>query len=471
MKTQTKIALVFFTFSISIILFLSGSIYYFTTQYSFDDFYKRLEIRAIVNARMLVDSTEHSSILKEVREIHLAPLANEREYVMEFTPDLVKKGAAAIPGLPQSFFIGIARDGEATHRIGSTFYTGLRHKGQDKEYVVVVSADSYYNDHHLIYLRNIFLIGILVATILTLVISLIFSKMVFNPVKEITRKVKDIGSQNLSVRLPYIGSNDEIAELANTFNGMIDRLQTTFATQQNFINNASHELNTPLTAIIGQAEVALSKERSAAEYIQCLQIILRKAERLEQITRSLLNLAQTGFDGKGLKTERIRADQLAWDVKNTIDIMYPGNKVQLNLSELPENSEELKIRGNGKLLHTCLSNIVSNACKYSNNDIVIITVRSAGTRVWIVVKDYGIGIPQNELQHIYDPFFRCSNAKNFDGYGIGLALTRSIIRLHNGDINIFSGVDAGTTVEISFPIDVAPKQEESSPAAIEEQTK
>lgn len=456
MKTQTKIALIFFIFSLSIVIFLSASIYFFTSRYSFDDFYKRLEIRAIVNARMLDSVTTQSSILKEVREVHLSRLLNEKEYVFELSNADKASAEFTLPGVPVSFFEEVVLNGKAFYRLNNTFYCGVRYEGETKEYIVVVSADNYYNTHHLLYLRNVFVIGILVTAILTLAISVVFSRMVFNPVKQITTRVREIGFKNLSLRLDRRGGSDEVAELEKTFNNMLDRLETVFVTQQNFISNASHELNTPLTAIIGQAEVALSKERDADEYKQTLDVILRKAERLEQITRSLLNLAQTGFDGKTQKNERIRADQLVWDVKNTIDMIYPDNKVELNMSLLPENPENLKIRGSEKLLHTALSNIVSNACKYSNNKTVIVTIRSAGNKVWIIVRDFGIGIPSEDLAFIYDPFFRGSNAKNFDGYGIGLALTRNIVRLHNGDIRITSAVGAGTAVEISLPIDRIP---------------
>ena len=457
MRTQTKIAIIFFIFSLSVVIFFSVSIYFSTSRYSFDDFYKRLEIRAVVNARMMVDSAAGgSSVLKEVRQVHLEPLPNEKEYFFELTGN-IDNVARELLDVPRSFIDEIVLRGKADYRVKNTFYSGLRYNGKAGEYLVVVSADNYYDTHHLLYLRNVFVVGIVVTAIFTLVISVVFSKMVFNPVKEITRRIREIGFQNLTLRLHNRGVNDEIAELGKTFNKMLDRLQTVFVTQQNFISNASHELNTPLTAIIGQAEVALSKERSAADYKESLEIILRKAERLEQITRSLLNLAQTGFDGKTLKNERIRGDQLVWDVKNTIDMIYPDNKVQLNLSHLPENPENLKIRGNERLLHTALSNIVSNACKYSNNKKVIITIRSTGNRVSITVRDYGIGIPESELEYIYDPFFRASNAKNFDGYGIGLALTKNIIRLHDGEIRVSSGLDKGTAVEISLPIDrIAP---------------
>lgn len=204
MRTQSKIALIFFIFSLSVVIFLSGSIYYVTSQYTFDDFYKRLEIRAVVNARMLDSTNVQSSVLKEVRQIHLEPLPNEKEYFYELVNGQITE--SAIPELPRTFFQEIVTNGKSTFRIGETFYSGLHHKGDNREYIVVVSADSYYNTHHLRYLRNVFIIGILITAVLSLIISVIFSRMVFNPVKEITRRAKEIGIKNLSLRLHHRGS-------------------------------------------------------------------------------------------------------------------------------------------------------------------------------------------------------------------------------------------------------------------------
>lgn len=233
---------------------------------------------------------------------------------------------------------------------------------------------------------------------------------------------------------------------------MLDRLETSFETQNNFISNASHELSTPLTTIIGEADVTLVKERTTAEYIDALTVIQKEAERLEKITKSLLFLAQTGLTGKVQKFEKVRADQLLWDVKSTIDKINPKNKVQLNLSLMPDNPEQLKIQGNEQLLHLAISNLINNACKYSNNQTVIVSIGTAGDKVIIVIKDLGIGIPENELKYIYDPFFRASNTREYEGYGIGLPLTRNIVRLHKGELIVNSKINEGTTVQISFPI-------------------
>jgi signal transduction histidine kinase len=449
MKTQTKIAAIFFIISLATIVITSGLVYYFIIQYSFTDFFKRLEIRAVVAARSMLE--EESSILEEVRQQHLEKLPEEQEYFFKVEGNRIVDSKANQLGLPNSFFSTLLEQGTASHQQSDIFFSGIKYENKDGVYAVIVSAENYYNSHHLAYLRNILLVAIVVMSFLALYVSILFSKYVFNPVKIITNSVKEISSQNLHLRLQQSTGNDEISELTVTFNDMLDRLETTFETQNNFISNASHELSTPLTSIIGEAEVTLSKERDAVEYKEAIQNILKEAERLENITRSLLMLAQTGFDGKKQKFDRVRTDQLLWDVKETIETINPRSHIQINLNLLPEIPEKLKIMGNAKLLHLALANLVNNACKYSNNQLVTMSIGTSDNQVIIIVKDQGIGIPEEEIKHIFDPFYRASNTKSYEGYGIGLPLTRNIVRMHQGEIVVRSKLNHGTTVQLSFP--------------------
>jgi signal transduction histidine kinase len=211
-------------------------------------------------------------------------------------------------------------------------------------------------------------------------------------------------------------------------------------------------LRTPLTAIIGEADVALSKLRQTDEYIETIKIILDEAEKLDRKTQALLFLAQTGFNGKVQKFGKVRMDQLLWDVKETIEKINPKSKIFMDLSLLPENPMKLKVNGNEQLLHLAITNVISNSCKYSNYQTVYVSLGASDDFVILVVKDQGIGIPVEELKYIYDPFFRASNTKKYEGYGIGLPLTRNIIRMHKGELLVTSIENEGTTVQIKLPI-------------------
>ncbi|RYF40466.1 MAG: hypothetical protein EOO38_21880, partial [Cytophagaceae bacterium] len=251
-----------------------------------------------------------------------------------------------------------------------------------------------------------------------------------------TQKVKNINTENLHVRLNIGKNKDEISDLAHTFNNMLDRLETSFESQNNFVSNASHELSTPLTSIIGEAELALHKERSPERYREAMTIILKESERLRAIIQSLLNLAQTGFDGKKQTLVTLRADEVVVSAKNAVDRIYPGNQVRIDYGLLPEDDDKLKIKANEPLLILALTNIMLNACKYSDNQPVVVAIGSTNTKLVIIIRDKGIGIPKEELQYIYDPFFRASNTGEVKGYGIGLPLARNIIRIHQGELRI-----------------------------------
>lgn len=453
MKTKTRIAVYFALLAIGILMLFSGSVYYFAIRYSFDDFYKRLEIRAVVAAKALLEEDEtDGSVFDEVRKEHLEKLPNEQEYFIPVKPDEDFAADANRLGLPKEYLEKILQERAADYRKKNTFYAGILYNDNQGDFIVIVSAENKYSSRHLADLRNIFLFVLFISLLFVLSVAAIFSRYVFTPVKNMTRQARDISTNNLHLRLPQLKGNDEISELAATFNNMLDRLETSFETQNNFISNASHELRTPLTSIIGETDLALTKPRSAEEYVRTLHTISEEAARLDNITKSLLFLAQTGFDGTRQKFTEIRVDELMWEVKNTQARISPKSVVNLDLSLLPENEEKMKISGNEQLLHLAFTNIVNNACKYSDYKPVSVAVASTGNKIVVVIKDTGIGIPAKELKHIYDPFFRASNTHRYEGYGIGLPLARNIIRMHRGDLEVSSTENKGTVIQVTFPV-------------------
>ena len=243
-----------------------------------------------------------------------------------------------------------------------------------------------------------------------------------------------------------------MSQLAQTFNNMLNRLETAFETQNNFISNASHELRTPLTIISGEIELAMKAQTSLENQQETFLRIKNEAERLEHIITSLLGLAQSGFNGKTQPWENVRVDELLWEIKNDLYQVKSESKIVLDFSLLPEDETQLTLKANLNLIKLAITNIVSNACKYSDNKTVTITLSSVKNILSIAIKDEGIGIPQDDIQHIFEPFFRASNTSNFKGYGIGLPLSLNIVRLHRGSIAIKSQEEIGTEIKILLPI-------------------
>ncbi|ADF51314.1 two-component system sensor histidine kinase [Zunongwangia profunda SM-A87] len=428
----------------------SGFIFFSISDYSYTDFYKRLEIRAITMAKIELEDDQDINVVKEIRQDFLEELPNEKITIIDLQQfDIHSKSNLSIP---VSFLEEIENLKRAYYKNKNTFYSGIKYHNRGKDYLVIVSAENYYNTHHIVYLRNLLFIASLISILIIIFIAWFFSRRVLRPLQMIIGDMKKISTENLNFRLKEPQDNEELRSLTSTFNNMLNRLETSFETQKNFISNASHELNTPLTSIIGEADVTLAKERSKEEYIISLKNILEDAGKLDKKTKALLFLAQTGYDGKAQTFISLRIDELVIDVKETVEKIYPEAVIHLDFDSLPENPDKLTVNGNTQLLHLAISNVVMNACKYSKNRKVNFALAASDKNVIITVKDKGIGIPENELPYIFDPFFRGSNTENFHGYGIGLPLTRNVIKMHNGSVIATSSKAEGTIMEIKIPI-------------------
>ena len=242
--------------------------------------------------------------------------------------------------------------------------------------------------------------------------------------------------------------------LTNTFNDMLDRLETAFETQNNFVSNASHELNTPLNSYHWGGRLCAVEIKNCQNNINSrLLIIMQQGDKLKNITQSLVQLARSSFH-ENLKMEEVNINELLFDAKQNVSNVYSTCTIE-TVIESKQFASNDNI-GNQQLLELALSNVLLNACKYSNS------LPGYGSTLQFnrklcnnqLLKTKALAYLKNELKNIFDPFFRASNVKSIDGYGIGLPLTQNIIRLHKGNIEINSSEDNGTEVVIKLPIKV-----------------
>lgn len=455
MKIQTKTTILFTILTAAIFLFLNITVYFFINSYSHTDFNKRLELRARISAKYRFEQGEVSTeAFREIQKQYLEKLPEEEPFIIP-VDSLSGKPLKPVPSqLPATFIKKIFEEKGNTVYYQSRFrhYAGLYYNDETGIFLVIKSAINKYGSQMMHHLLIIKLITFLCSVVLIYTVGLYFSKKTFKPIRDAIGSVKEISEVNLHLRLPEKEGSDEIAELTRTFNQMLGRLELAFEIQNNFIGNASHELRTPLTAIVCEADFSLHRERNAEEYKKSMQQILNQAEKLQALTKGLLELAQTGFDGQKQRQETIRLDQLLIDVKSNCDAIIPGNNIQVDLSHMPDDEKSISIKGNYDLLKVAVGNIVINACKYSRNQLVILQLLPEGFHVIIKVKDVGIGIPEEELKYIFDPFFRASNTQEYKGHGLGMPLSNNIIRLHNGSIHVCSSQKEGTLVTITLPL-------------------
>lgn len=451
MKIRTKIALVFTLMTGTILFLLSAFVYVVSSEHMEEHFLTRLKVSASIAAES--EFEDETNLVREIRDRHLQKLRREKEWFFEDNSAFPREVLKALPRAPKSFIENLMEGGSAASRQGFEYYTGFRYQSAStngKQYFVIASAYDEDGEETLLFLRTMLIIGFSVSCVLVFALGRLFANRIMKPIADIISKVHEITKTNLSERLGSAKGNDEIAEMAATFNNMLDRLETTFELQSNFIGNASHELNTPLTAILGEVEIIRSAPRSPEEYVESLGIIDYEAKKLRDVTSSLLRLSSISYEGKKQKIERLQLDELLMDIKINFDRRMPANKVRMLVQAHEGNTTAYCIVGSSVWLELAITNVIQNSIKYSDNKEVLVTLSSSEQHCFIEISDQGIGIPEEDMRYVFEPFFRGSNTGPYKGYGIGLPLAARIVRLHAGELQIFSKPNTGTKVTLKF---------------------
>ncbi len=284
---------------------------------------------------------------------------------------------------------------------------------------------------------------------LILIGSFIITQKALLPLTKKIQHANAISASNLHQRLEVFNPDDEIGKLAIAFNKLLDRLELAFEAHKSFISNASHEIRNPLTAIMGEAEIAVSKSRSPEEYKESLNAILSEAEMLNSTVNNLLQLAKVTANEDGVWFENFDFSTFLSEVKTSFDFHNPKNKIVVNQSNI-ENI--LAVLGNKNLLKAAIFNLFDNAVKFSENKQVIVNLSTENKFVKLKISDMGQGISHEDLKNVKAPFYRGKNAIQIKGSGIGLSLTDKVVNLHKGDLTIQSQLDVGTDVEILLPL-------------------
>ncbi len=346
----------------------------------------------------------------------------------------------------------------ATQQYANFFNDTIQGVGQiftreDGTYVVIVTAVDKVGIRVLANLRTIIASALVACILIMSVLSYIISTRLIWPISRKIQKANSISVKNLHERLIVYNASDELGELAIAFNNLLDRLDAAFNSQKLFVANASHEIRNPLTAILGEAEVALEKERTTEDYKESLRNIILDADRLNILVNNLLQLSTVNYNPSDIKRERISVLRLLNEARGKYDLLNPDNQIRVDVEQLTD-TEGIFTTGNMNLLETALINIFDNASKFSDNSPVQVALIITDNTVTIEVQDQGLGIAPEDIPKITQPFFRADNVRQIRGTGIGIPLTLRIMELHNGKLEVISILNEGTLVRITLPIAV-----------------
>ena len=212
----------------------------------------------------------------------------------------------------------------------------------------------------------------------------------------------------------------------------------------------------PLTSISSQLEVALQRARTPEEYQQVINSVYQDTRQLSKLTQTLLEFARASGTAAGLEIDLIRIDEVLLRLPGEITKTNALFTVTLEFDRLPEAEEELLVFGNEELLFTAIRNIVTNACKYSDDHHAVVRLSVEGKEIRIAVEDKGKGISQEEWENIFQPFYRTDDGVGVPGFGLGLSLARRIVQLHKGFVSVDSVVGRGSTFFIRLPTAQSP---------------
>ncbi len=335
---------------------------------------------------------------------------------------------------------------------GELSTAGAVHFINGKEHFVFVTAQDIYGQRKLDFELEVLVGGWLISLLLAYYAGLFFSRKALQPVTHVVNEVNKISGENLSYRVPFtkpgdiIEKPDEIDELILTFNDLLKRLETSFLNQKRFVQNASHELKTPLTTIMAEVELALNRSRKTEEYQRTLSVVMQEAEKLEQITHGLLVL--TRLEENAEKSERgvIELTTLVNEIVIGFRFRFPSREIVLQ----PSN-QVTAIHGNALLITMAIQNILDNALKYSHDKVEVNLFKKDNDAI-ISVQDSGIGIPESDMDKIRTPLVRATNVGVISGSGLGLALVDRIVKVHYGSLEMSSEESKGTLCKIIFPL-------------------
>lgn len=292
-------------------------------------------------------------------------------------------------------------------------------------------------------------IRVSIVSILLITIALMqnISRKIVNPIKKITDATKKVASGDFTIELET-KRNDEIGELTHNFNKMVKELNSIECLQKDFINNVSHEIKTPISSIQGFAKLLEADDLSKEERKEYAEIIKEESDRLLYLSTNILKLAKLENQERIMNKTKFN---IAEQIRRTISVLEPKWKeknIKFNVS-----LKEQEFWGEKDLMYQVWMNIIENSIKFSKQDGQIdVKMKTNQDSVIVEIKDYGIGMEEEEAKKIFDRFYQVDKSHTKPGAGLGMTIAKRIVELSGGKIEVKSKLNESTTFIVTLPI-------------------
>jgi signal transduction histidine kinase len=453
MQIRTKLTLQFLLLGGIIMIIASVAIYYSSESFRKEDFYNRLRNKGRNTANILFSANKAiTDQFLELEKDNPFNLPNEKIIILNFLNDTVystdRNGEIKIKNnilerVRQGYKVNYKQDSYDV--MATSYFTKY------DRYIVFAAANDIEGSTHLEKLEFILITVCLVSLLLFSIAGWFYSGRALKPISRVVKNVEDISITSLNLRVYEGNGKDEIGKLAKTFNNMLERLEKSFSMQKEFIANASHELRTPLTSINGQLEVLMMRDRSTSEYKAALVSVLDDIKSLINLANRLLLIARTSSDNPANLNKKIRIDEILWQSREEMMRYNDNFRINISIDNSLTDADQMIVLGDESLLKVAIINLIDNACKYSPDHSVDINIDQKNKWLEVLFEDKGIGISEEDIRKVFEPFYRGTNTISFPGSGIGLSLVNQIIKIHNGKLLLTSQIGTGTIVTLKLP--------------------
>lgn len=445
--SQSQPLLVSLSMAVILSLF-SLYVYSFYSGFRKETFYELLEERAmsrrLTDSGVLIDQNQEENIIPEFSEEAYAFFDTQGQVLYRSDSSIHNLSAGQLQGLKKE--VTLLENGQVQE-----IY--ITHLAGNRRLILYERAVDKAGYSKLDYLANILARGLLVSVLLVFGLVRFLIRRSLKPLDMISKRMRKITSKNLHDRLPEASFRNEIGVMARSFNELLTRVDSGYTQQKNFVSYATHELKTPLAILLGQAEVTLMRERDGEEYRQALMAVKEEVKEMVALVNDLLVLARANADSDKVELTAGRIDEILWSARKYIIGKKPDYKIRIGFAEGLENESFLELpKINKDLLKIALANLMENACKYSDDHACEVLIDATHQHSVIRIADKGRGIPDAEIKHIFEPFYRASHTRKVDGHGLGLPLVKRVVEIHQGEIELVSEENVGTTVTLRFPL-------------------
>lgn len=404
------------------------------------------EIEVIENCVLLIREEQWKT--KQLNKVEVSPafiqFVDELGALVEKSPNLKQKKLTYDKNRIANELFDTKLETISVRQIQVPLYQGTKVIG----YLIVAMS----LEDSVMVLNNLFTVMLIAYPLILLVLFLIarfFAGRSIKPISSIIDTANFITKDNLKSRIPLPQNKDELHLLSNTINNLLDRIENAVVREKQFASDASHELRTPLAVIKGTLEVLIRKERKPEEYKEKIEFCVSEVNRLNHLVDELLLLARFENQRQNLKLENVNLNSLITDVISRNAQAIKEQKVNCKT----EFSEEIYVQTDTYLFSIIVTNLLTNAIKYSNkgSNIVVKLYHSDGKAQFDII-DFGIGIPKEDINMIFNQFYRSNSTihPEIKGTGLGLSIVKRLCDLLEIDVKLESEENVGTKATISF---------------------